>query len=158
MTDTALPPALGSHTLLVAAVIVHDNAAGRVLLIQRAPEAKFAPRHWDLPVGKAEKGEVITTTAVRELKEETGLVVDPAELTVAGIIHGAWGVEAPNGFLTVIFVAQTWTGEPVNAEPYKHSQVTWFPLGQLPSEFVSTTRSALVNYLRGGHHRSAEGF
>ncbi|MEV7006707.1 NUDIX domain-containing protein [Streptosporangium sp. NPDC051022] len=158
MTDTALPPALDSHTLLVAAVIVHDKEAGRVLLIQRGPQAKFAPRHWDLPVGKADKSEVITATAVRELKEETGLVVDPAELMVAGIIHGAWGVEAPNGFLTIVFVAHTWTGELVNAEPHKHSQVAWFPTGQVPSEFVPTTRAALVNYLDGGPMVSTDGF
>lgn len=158
MPHTALPPALDSHTLLVAAVIVHDRTADRVLLIQRGPEAKFAPKHWDLPVGKADKGEVITTTAARELKEETTLVVDPAELKVAGIIHGAWGVEAPNGFLTVVFVAHAWDGEPVNAEPRKHSQVTWFPSDQVPTKFVSTTREALVNYLHRGPTVFTEGF
>ena len=158
MTDTALPPALDSHTLLVAAVIVHDQAADRVLLLQRSPEAKFAPLHWDLPVGKADKGEVITSTAVRELQEETGLIVDPADLKVAGLIHGAWGVEAPNGFLTVVFVAHNWTGEPVNAEPRKHSQVRWFPVQQVPLEFVSTTREALMNYLEGGPTVATDGF
>lgn len=158
MTDTALPPALDSHTLLVAAVIVHDQAAAKVLLIQRSPNAKFAPLRWDLPVGKAEKGEAITTTAVRELKEETCLIVDPADLKVAGLIHGAWGVEAPNGFLTVVFVTHRWTGEPVNAEPHKHSQVTWSPIQQLPLEFVSTTREALTNYLQSGPMVSTDGF
>lgn len=158
MTDHALPPALDSHTLLVAAVIVHDKAAGRVLLLQRGPRAKFAPLRWDLPVGKADRGEVITMTAARELKEETGLVIDPAELKVAGLIHGAWGVEAPNGFLTVVFVTHTWTGEPVNAEPHKHARVTWFPVEQVPSEFVSTTREALMNYLHGGPMVSTDGF
>lgn len=158
MTDTALPPALASHTLLVAAVIVHDRAAGRVLLIQRSPQAKFAPRHWDLPVGKADKGEAITTTAVRELREETGLSVDPVQLKVAGLIHGAWGVEAPNGFLTVVFVAHQWAGEPVNAEPHKHSQVTWFPVDQVPADFVPTTRAALMNHLHDGPTVSTDGF
>jgi hypothetical protein len=43
--DTALPPPLDSHTLLVAAVIVHDRAARRILLLRRGPDAKFAPRH-----------------------------------------------------------------------------------------------------------------
>ena len=37
-----LPPALESMTLLVAAVIVHDTANDRVLLLQRGPNAKFA--------------------------------------------------------------------------------------------------------------------
>src|SRR5438309_1026073 len=54
-----------------------------------------------LPVGKSEPGELITATVVRELYEQTGLTVKPESLKVAHIIHGAWGVEAPNGFLTV---------------------------------------------------------
>ncbi|GGT84322.1 MULTISPECIES: NUDIX hydrolase [Actinomadura] len=91
MTESALPPAPDSHNLLVAAVIVHDQAKGQVLLLQRGPDARFAPRHWNLPIGKADKGEVVTATAARELKEETGLVVHPSEPKVAGIIHGGWG-------------------------------------------------------------------
>jgi 8-oxo-dGTP pyrophosphatase MutT (NUDIX family) len=158
VTDNTPPTPLDSHALLVAAVIVHDKPARKVLLLQRAPAAKFAPQHWDLPVGKVDKGEAITTTAVRELKEETCLVVDSADLKVAGIIHAAWGVEAPNGFLTVVFVADTWTGEPANAEPRKHSQVTWFPIDEVPSPFVSTTREALLNYLRAGPTVAIDGF
>lgn len=95
-----LKPALESMTLLVAAVIVHDKAANRVVLLQRSENAKFAQGMWDLPVGKSEPGEPITETAVRELYEETGLAVKPESLKVAHIIHGSWGVEAPNGFLT----------------------------------------------------------
>ncbi|MEV6986499.1 NUDIX domain-containing protein [Sphaerisporangium sp. NPDC051017] len=158
MTDIALPPALDSHTLLVAAVIVHDTTTGQVLLLQRAPSAKFAADHWDLPVGKADKGELITTTAVRELREETGLVVNPDRLKVAGLIHGAWGVEAPNGFLTVVFVAHEWEGEPVNAEPHKHVRVAWMSVDDIPQRFVSTTREALMNYLGGGPMVASEGF
>ncbi len=158
MNDTALPPALDSHTLLVAAVIVHDQTTDRVLLLQRAPHAKFAAGHWDLPVGKANKGELITTTATRELKEETGLIVEAADLTVAGIIHSSWGVEGPNGFLTVVFATHSWTGEPTNAEPNKHSQIAWTPVDRLPAQFVSTTHTALVNYLTSGPMVSSDGF
>jgi len=132
----------------LAAVIVHDQAADRVLLLQRGARSKFAPLHWDFPSGKADKGEAVTAAAARELKEETGLTVDPASLRVAGIIHGAWGVEAPNGFLTVVFAARSWQGEPVNAEPRKHAQVAWFPAGQVPAELVPDRREALLGYLR----------
>lgn len=91
----ALKPALESMTLLVAAVIVHDKATNRVVLLQRSENAKFAQGMWDLPVGKSEPGEPINETAIRELYEETGLTVKPESLKVAHIIHGAWGVEAP---------------------------------------------------------------
>ncbi|MBW8092320.1 NUDIX domain-containing protein [Streptomyces hygroscopicus subsp. hygroscopicus] len=154
----ALKPALESMTLLVAAVIVHDKAADRVVLLQRSDQAKFAKGKWDLPVGKREPGEPITETAVRELYEETGLTVKPEALKVAHIIHGAWGVEAPNGFLTVVFVAHEWSGEPENREPRKHAQVQWVDADAIPEEFVETTASALHRYLAGGPQVSLDGW
>ncbi|MEV6450212.1 NUDIX domain-containing protein [Streptomyces anulatus] len=154
----ALKPALESMTLLVAAVIVHDKAANRVVLLQRSESAKFAQGMWDLPVGKSEPGEPITETAVRELYEETGLTVRPESLKVAHIIHGAWGVEAPNGFLTVVFAADDWTGEPENREPRKHSQVRWIDANAIPEAFVDTTASALHHYLNDGLEVSLDGW
>ncbi|WP_328929527.1 NUDIX domain-containing protein [Streptomyces sp. NBC_00190] len=145
----ALAPALESMTLLVAAVIVHDRATHRVVLLQRGENAKFGQGLWDLPVGKSEPGEPITRTAVRELYEETGLVVKPESLTVAHIIHAAWGVESPNGFLTVVFATHEWTGEPENREPGKHSQVRWSDAEAIPEAFVPSTNRALRAYLDG---------
>jgi len=153
-----LKPAHESMTLLVAGVIVHDKTNDRVVLLQRSENAKFAQGMWDLPVGKSDPGEPITQTAVRELYEETGLTVKPEWLTVAHIIHSAWGVEAPNGFLTVVFVADQWTGEPENREPRKHAQVCWASTGSIPARFVDTTASALHQYLTGGTEISLNGW
>lgn len=155
---SALKPALDSMTLLVAAVIVHDPATNRVVLLQRSENAKFAQGMWDLPVGKSEPGEPITETAVRELYEETGLTVKPESLKVAHIIHGSWGVESSNGFLTVVFATHEWTGEPENREPYKHSQVRWVDVNTIPKDFVETTDSALHRYLAGGPQVSLNGW
>lgn len=154
----ALKPATESMTLLVAAVIVHDKAKHRVVLLQRGPKAKFAQGMWDIPVGKSNPGEPVTATAVRELREETGVVVDPKTLHLAHIIHAAWGVEAPNGFLTVVFVTHQWTGEPHNVEPNKHSQVCWVDTNAIPDKFVPTTASALASYLAGGPEISLGGW
>jgi ADP-ribose pyrophosphatase YjhB (NUDIX family) len=138
-------------TLLVAGVVVHDRAHDSVLLLRRGPNAKHGRDKWDIPVGKNDPGEPITTTAARELHEETGLTVDPATLTLAHITHAAWGVEAPNGFLTVVFRATSWQGEPVNREPAKHSDVRWFPLNALPEPdaFVLSTGSVLAQCVAG---------
>lgn len=144
--------------LLVAAVIVHDVSDKRVLLIQRGPGAPFAPSHFDLPIGKAHTGEPIVSTAVRELREETGLIVEPESLSLTGAIHGAWGAAAPEGFLTLVFATQTWKREPVNAEPHKHSQVTWCRTDQIPNVFVPATRQALISYLRANVEVILNGF
>ncbi|MER5381753.1 NUDIX domain-containing protein [Streptomyces sp. NPDC002688] len=132
----ALPPALASMTLLVAAVIVHDKAANRIVLLQRSQNVKFAQGMWDLPVGKSEPGEPITDTAVRELYEETGLSVKPESLKVA----------------------HEWTGEPENREPRKRTQVRWVDADAIPTEFVDTTASALRRYLAGGPEVSLDGW
>ncbi|MFI0900719.1 NUDIX domain-containing protein [Streptomyces sp. NPDC020983] len=144
---TPLPPALSAMTLLAASVVVHDRATGRVLLLRRGDHAKFAPGHWDLPSGKSDPGEPVTATAVRELHEETGLVVAGESLRLAHVIHGAWGVEAPNGYMSVVFSATTWSGTAENREPTKHSAVVWTPVTALPTPFVPSSSTALSSYL-----------
>ena len=59
-------------------VIVTDGE--RILL----GHATRSPR-WDIPKGTAEPDENFADAAVRELREETGLVVSPSELAVFGV-------------------------------------------------------------------------
>src|SRR5579859_5103062 len=59
----------------VGAVVVD---AGRVLLVRRGREPLKG--QWSLPGGLLELGESITEGVVREVLEETGLVVEPVEL------------------------------------------------------------------------------
>ena len=53
-------------TLVLAAGGLVKNEKGEFLLI-------FRRGKWDLPKGKADKGEDLATCAIREVKEETGL-------------------------------------------------------------------------------------
>lgn len=54
--------------------------------------ATRSPR-WDIPKGLAEPGEDFAAAAVRELREETGLDVDPAALVPRGVHHYLRGKE-----------------------------------------------------------------
>ena len=141
---------MAAMTLLAAAVVVHDLERGRVVVLRRGAGAKYGEGMWDLPVGKADAGEAVTAAAVRELREETGLVVRGEDLALAHVVHGAWGVESPNGFLTVVFVTHVWEGEPENREPDKHEQVCWAQTDDLPDNFVPSIGVALRAYLDGG--------
>ena len=54
------------------------DAAGRLLLVRRANEPGRGL--WSLPGGRVEKGENDAAALVREMAEETGLVVQPGAL------------------------------------------------------------------------------
>jgi len=71
------------HRLLAlpgVAAIIRDPE-GRVLLQQRSDDGK-----WDLPGGAIDPGEPPALTLVREVREETGLIVRPVRL--AGVFGG----------------------------------------------------------------------
>jgi ADP-ribose pyrophosphatase YjhB (NUDIX family) len=64
------------HPLVgVGGVVVHRN---RVLLIRRGGEPLKG--EWSIPGGLLEVGEELSQAACRELKEETGLAVEPLEI------------------------------------------------------------------------------
>jgi 8-oxo-dGTP diphosphatase len=62
------------HSVSVAGIITDDH--GRALLIQRADNHR-----WEPPGGVLELGETITDGLRREVREETGLDVEPVTLT-----------------------------------------------------------------------------
>jgi len=59
----------------VGSVIIQD---GRVLLVKRAHPP--IQGQWSIPGGVLEVGEMVRDAAIREAREETGLIVEPGEL------------------------------------------------------------------------------
>lgn len=59
----------------VGAVIIED---GRVALIKRGQAPLLG--EWSIPGGVLETGELLREAAIREAREETGLIVEPGEL------------------------------------------------------------------------------
>jgi 8-oxo-dGTP pyrophosphatase MutT (NUDIX family) len=145
-------------TRLIAAVLVTDPDNGRLLILRRSSHLDFAPGEWDVPSGKGEPREPITATAVRELKEETGVVVAETDLRLVHVVHGCWGAEAPGMFMALVFHADQWSGTPRNAEPDKHDTIAWVPPDDLPQPSTHTTLVAVKRYLDGGPILSLDGW
>lgn len=59
----------------IGSIIIEE---GRVVLVKRAHPP--IQGQWSIPGGVLEVGELIREAAVREAREETGLIVDPGEL------------------------------------------------------------------------------
>jgi 8-oxo-dGTP pyrophosphatase MutT (NUDIX family) len=60
--------------------VVLQDAGGRILLFRAQLESRSSQHWWELPGGGIEPGETYQQAAVRELAEETGLVVSPAQV------------------------------------------------------------------------------
>jgi 8-oxo-dGTP diphosphatase len=97
---------------------------GRVLLLQRPGGT------WEPPAGRLQRGEGFEEGAVRELYEETGLLVAPRR------ILATWVGEAPSGGLlaAVTYVGRTSGGEVrLSDEHLDHGWVTLEEWASLPS-------------------------
>jgi 8-oxo-dGTP pyrophosphatase MutT (NUDIX family) len=66
-----------SKTVSAGVVLFNER---RELLLCHATET----RHWDIPKGMGDPGESARDAALREAREETGLVLDPSRLTDLG--------------------------------------------------------------------------
>lgn len=80
MRGTPVPN--GCYLLLVSIMTVRPD--GRILITKRAPEKSYAGR-WEITGGCVQSGESAEEGAVRELREETGILIDKSELIPCGM-------------------------------------------------------------------------
>jgi ADP-ribose pyrophosphatase YjhB (NUDIX family) len=111
----------------VGALVV--DADGRLLLVRRARDPYGGT--WDVPGGFLDEAEHPLDALRRELREETGLEVEPGEL--AGVSLDRYG-EGPDAATTLnlYWTAHVTGGEAVAGDDA--AELCWFPRDQLPPE------------------------
>ena len=73
--------------LVVGAICVSGDA---VLLVRRSLNDPFLPGRWGIPGGHVRPGERLSAALTRELRKETGLVVDNARLAGTSAYTERW--------------------------------------------------------------------
>lgn len=121
------------------ATVLVQREDGRVLLGLRGDT-----HDWAMPGGGAEEGSSFAGTAATELREETGLVADPADLEGFASLSEAGNhlVTYPNGdrthYFGIWFLLRRWEGEPT-PDGTEMLELDWFDLATLPEPMMGSS-------------------
>lgn len=126
-------------------VIVRQD--DNVLLLRRA-HTGWKDGCWSLPAGAHDGNETLEQSAVRELREETGLEAASQDLHLTHVLHCRTGDDGSE-WLGMFFLVKRWKHAPVLGEPSKHDEWGWFALDQLPVPTIDYTRQGLQHSLAG---------
>ena len=129
---------------LIAAVFILLIKDGKVFLSQRK-NTGWKDGEYSLIGGHCDGGETATHAAVREVLEETGVVVKAEDLQFVNICHLVTNSERVH----FSFAVEVWEGEPQNNEPEKAESVGWFSLENLPENLTDISRATLEWYKNG---------
>ena len=97
---------------------------------------------WSLPKGHIEEGETAEDTAVREVKEETG--IDARVRGPLGTIDYWFVAERKRIHKTVHHFVLTATGGELSDEDVEVTEVAWVPLSELNATLIYSDERKLV--------------
>ncbi|AUX41213.1 ADP-ribose pyrophosphatase [Sorangium cellulosum] len=118
---------------------------GRVLLARRRGSHGDGSYSWC--GGHLELGESIEECAIREVHEESGLVVTKLSfLCLSNII--AYGKH----YVDIQMLAEEFEGEPEEREPHKIAGWGWYPLDAPPTPLFRPVELAIASYRSGNRY------
>lgn len=122
-------------------VMVNDKNTGRVAVIDRV-------KSWcgiAFPGGHAEDGESIYDSAIREIREETGLLI--SNLTSCGFMHW-FNNRTGSRYFTYFYKTSDFTGELISGTD--EGRVFWTELETLSEMKLAPHMSAYLKMFDGG--------
>lgn len=130
MGESTLP----RHVVVVGGLV--RNERGEVLLI------RHHRRGWEIPQGKVEEGEGLIEAFLREMREETGVEIEP------GPLAAVYSKIVPPSAVVFCFLARRRAGEPTPCE--ECPEVGWFSPQEALAKVVNPTNldrlKVLLNY------------
>ncbi len=138
-------------TLLpVVAALLYDPEDR--ILVQQRPQGTTMAGLWEFPGGKIEPGESPERALVRELAEELGIAVDPADCIPMTFASAPLG---PRHLVLLLFRCTAWQGEPQALHATALRWATMDDLYTLPMPPADLPLLAIIAQMQAGRASSA---
>lgn len=142
---------MSAHKIPVSVLVVIYTADGQVLLMERAD----APGYWQSVTGSQDAGETLEQTAIREVREETGLDAGEFELTpwdrsTRYEIYERWRHRYAPGVThntEHVFGLKLPVPRPVMLAPREHLRYLWLPWAEAAERCFSPSNAEAIRLL-----------
>ena len=136
--DAAITAGGQQRRRVVVDVILLLISNGRILLRERA-NTGYGDGAYEPPTGQLADRETIVETAIRVASAEAGIGISAQDVSLAHVMHDVSG----SGRIAFFLTADGWESE------HSSPGVSWFGLGDLPTNMLDRSRVALRNYAEG---------
>jgi dATP pyrophosphohydrolase len=140
-----------AHKIPVSVLVVIYTADGQVLLMERAD----APGFWQSVTGSQDAGETLVETAIREVREETGLdaaqfELAPWDLSTRYEIYERWRHRYAPGVThntEHVFGLKLPAPRAVTLAPREHLRYLWLPWAEAAQRCFSSSNAEAIRLL-----------
>lgn len=122
-------------------IIVHKQ--GRVLIGERGEDCEIASGLFAFPGGRMDFGETPERAIVRELFEETGLVIAEKDIRFLRYCNEYFPDQRKH-YVSLVFIVELNEGEPENKEPKKCKEWIWGDIEHLPENMFEPCRESIM--------------
>jgi 8-oxo-dGTP diphosphatase len=113
----------------------------QILLLRRF-NTGYEDGNYSVVAGHVDAGESVIQAAIREAKEEAGVLIAPADIQITHVMNRKAEEERIDFFVTV----SQWIGEITNNEPQKCDDLSWVVIDSLPHNMVPYVQHAIEKY------------